>query len=81
MNILLPIALVVVAGCLSVNGDITGSNPSHGTCLCISGSAVNVRYSGITFELCVHFFLNIFTNYNLSLTLLYSLLERYLFPK
>ena len=47
MNQLLVIALVVVAGCLSVNGDVTGSNPSNGACLCISGSSVNVRATGM----------------------------------
>jgi hypothetical protein len=46
MHRLLVIALVVVAGCLSVNGDITNYwIPIVGDCFCISGERVNIRSS------------------------------------
>jgi len=45
MHRLLVIALVVVAGCLSVNGDITELNISNGTCLCLTPGSNNLRYA------------------------------------
>jgi len=35
--------LVLAAVCLAVRGDITGTNPPNGACLCVDGSGVNVR--------------------------------------
>jgi len=37
--------ILVVALATVVNGDITGSNPHNGACLCISGRSVNIRSS------------------------------------
>jgi len=38
------LVLVIIATWLAVaNGDITGSNPANGACLCVSGTSVNVR--------------------------------------
>ena len=51
MNNLLVIALVLVGGCLSVNGDITGSNPSNMALVSASpGSGANVRAQVIEYN-------------------------------
>jgi len=47
MHRLLVIALVVVAGCLSVNGDITYEYIDDGDCVCLTPGSNNLRYAPV----------------------------------